>query len=369
MNTGAKHKLKILGAYTLGYAILASAATAKATERFDFFRGVRQVGMGGASIAVVNDETALLANPAALGKIRQPIVTLIDPEIQGNANLVTLGSTDTGILTNPQKLLSALTQQSNWNKNVFAKASIFPSFVSTNFGIGLYGTDQVNGIVDSTGTNFNLDYTNDYALALGYNFRFFDGRIKLGVAGRAIDRTEIHTVVPASSTNLSVNGLAASGQGIAADVGLILTAPWDYLPSLAIVARDVGTTSFTLNHGMINPGASQYPRSVATSADVGVSISPIIGRNTRMQLTAEYQDVITASTEKDQLRRVHAGIEFNLNDLIFLRGGLNQRYWTAGFEFDTGHVQIQLASYGEEIGTSTTPLEDRRYVVKVGLRF
>ena len=37
---------------------------------FEFYRGVRQMGMGGASIAVVNDETAPLSNPNGLGRLR-----------------------------------------------------------------------------------------------------------------------------------------------------------------------------------------------------------------------------------------------------------------------------------------------------------
>ena len=37
---------------------------------------------GGAGIAVVNDETAMLINPAGLGKLRDYIFTIADPEIE-----------------------------------------------------------------------------------------------------------------------------------------------------------------------------------------------------------------------------------------------------------------------------------------------
>ncbi|MCB0384242.1 MAG: hypothetical protein KDD43_02520, partial [Bdellovibrionales bacterium] len=44
-----------------------STYAANAGQNFEFYRGIRQMSMGGAAIAVVNDETALLSNPAGLG--------------------------------------------------------------------------------------------------------------------------------------------------------------------------------------------------------------------------------------------------------------------------------------------------------------
>ena len=46
-----------------------------AMERREFYNGVRGLGMGGASVGVVNDETALLLNPAGMGKLRNAFVT------------------------------------------------------------------------------------------------------------------------------------------------------------------------------------------------------------------------------------------------------------------------------------------------------
>ena len=70
--------LTILGAVIL---YIFAAYSAHAGQNFEFYRGIRQMGMGGASIAVVNDETALLANPAGLGKLRDYIITVADPEV------------------------------------------------------------------------------------------------------------------------------------------------------------------------------------------------------------------------------------------------------------------------------------------------
>ena len=50
--------------------MMLGAQVSWARERRSFYEGVRGRGMGGAQIATVNDETALLVNPAGLGKLR-----------------------------------------------------------------------------------------------------------------------------------------------------------------------------------------------------------------------------------------------------------------------------------------------------------
>ena len=61
-------------------------SSAEARELHEFYNGVRCLGMGGACAAVVNDETALLVNPAALGKLRDYYGTILDPEVESSAN-------------------------------------------------------------------------------------------------------------------------------------------------------------------------------------------------------------------------------------------------------------------------------------------
>ena len=74
---------------------------------------------------------------------------------------------------------------------------------------------------------------------------------------------------------------------------------------------------------------------------------------------------MTAQNETDPTRRYHAGYEFNLYDIVFLRMGYNQKYWTAGLELSSEKIQFQFATYGEDVPTG----EDRRYVGKLAIRF
>lgn len=323
--------------------------------------------MGGACIGVVDDETALVVNPAALGKLRNYYGTILDPELEfnGTANQVydankslqpfTLDSVKQGL-------------DSNLDKYYHAKAQVFPSFVAKNFGIGLLGNYTLDARESADGSTIDTFYRNDVAFVLGYNLRFFDGRIKIGFNTKLISRIEVNNPALSSTGPLDYKSIAGEGVGLSTDVGLILSAPWAYLPSLSAVVRDVGGTSFDQTHG-VRLDASTRPQSVSQDIDVALSLFPIHSRYVRSSWTVEYDGLLSLKDEEDKAKRMHAGMEFNFGDVFFVRGGYNQRYWTAGIELASEHFQIQATSYGEEIGDQTDPQEDRRYVVKFAWRF
>lgn len=378
---GGDLKQKIL------FIILSSflLASARANERYEFYNGIRALSMGGASVATVNDETSLLVNPAALGKLRNFFLTVVDPEVEmGDQTAGVIGSSYADFL-DPQKTLDAT--KLHPNSLLHERAQLFPSFVVTNFGFGVYGRVSTDAsVVDST---FNYEYRNDYAFVTGFNFRLFDGIIKLGVNARIINRVESkRTDIPLATTLMDFEtvinstSVASEGTGIASDGGLILTLPWVFLPALAVAYHDMGTTSYDINKGMFYT-TTQRPERTPPTLDGGISISPILSNGIRMVITAEMVDILDRVEPADEeesdevMRRIHGGIEVNFNDIFFLRGGLNQGYWTAGVEVSINNSQFQLGSYGEEVGdiiavgsTATyTKVEDRRYVAKYAFRF
>ncbi|HEX4924992.1 MAG TPA: hypothetical protein VFV50_12940 [Bdellovibrionales bacterium] len=350
--------------------LLLWSGVAGAQERFENFVGIRSLGMGGTATAVVNDETALLANPAALGKLRTYIVTIADPEISANATVLSAaGGRSTADLFSPQGLASALAQ--NQDKPYHTKIQLFPSFVVPNFGFGVfakYSYDFEYVSSRTAGQRLRVDYTNDYAFVLGYSLRLFDGRVKIGVAGRIMNRVEAHTYIDETSTSIGWGDFVSEGGAIAGDGGIILTAPWKFLPTLAATIHDIGRTTFNQGEGVFYKNGRK-PADAPQTVDVGIALFPIHANNLRSTFTVEYKDVLTYSEETDQMRRIHAGLEINFADFMFFRGGMNQRYWTAGGELAIQKFQFQAATYGEEIGTPTAPREDRRFIGKFSFRF
>lgn len=347
--------------------LLSLLQEAQAQERRSFYSSVRCQGMGGACIAVVNDETALLVNPAGLGKLRDFYGTLIDPELELNYQVAGMYQADS--FSNPfvlEDIVGALDQKRS--AYYHAKAQVFPSFVARNFGIGLYSNYLLDAEMAGDGSTINTYYRNDLAFVLGFNFRFFDGRVKLGFNTKLISRIEVSDPALSATGPLDYQSIASEGVGISSDVGLILTAPWALLPTISAVVRDVGNTKFDTTSG-VRMTSETRPNLVNQDLDVAFALFPIHSNNIRSSWTVEYRGLLTSQDEPDKAKLLHGGLEMNFGDVFFLRGGYNQRYWTAGFELASERFQWQLASYGEEVGTVDAPKEDRRYTFKFAFRF
>jgi hypothetical protein len=356
----------------LSLLILGLSLPVTARERMEFFNGARSLGMGGAQVAVVNDETALIANPAALGRLKDYFLTVVDPEVSINGNTERVVGTDVMGFLDPQEVLTELNGRPA-DLRFHQSAQVFPSFVLRNFGIGLYNRYQTDAFVDSTSSQYNFRHRNDLAVVMGFNIPIWEGRIKLGVTGRGVNRTEVdRTDLPTNSTGLAISNLATSGFGVGADVGLMFTAPVRWLPTLAAVYRDVGNTSYSYSDGLFLDTATD-PETTPGTLDVGFSVQPIFGKNNRFLLSAELRDVMVKLEDKDTedelTRRLHYGFEVNFKDIFFLRGGMNQGYYTAGLELAVMNYQLQFATYGEEVGTRDNEKEDRRYVAKFSWRY
>jgi hypothetical protein len=339
---------------------------AHAQEIRENYTGARALAMGGASIAVVNDETALLSNPAGLGKLRESYGTLIDPELDGSFNMKRMY--DTKAFTNPFDL-EQVRDTTDYSRGTYfhAKGQVFPSFIVKNFGIGIHASRTMDAQMNSAGTAMQTFYQDDLALHMGFNLRFFEGRVKIGIVGKAISRIEVDKSLPIPGPfDLQQN--ASEGVAVGTDGGIVLTAPVVFLPTAALVVRDIGGTDFTAGNGIRMQTATR-PKSVNQDTDLALAFFPVHANHSRSSLTFEYQKIKEASQATDKNRYYHFGYEFNYEDLLFLRAGMNQRYWTAGVEFASEHTQVQVTSYGEDIGPDGSPLEDRRYMFKFAFRF
>jgi hypothetical protein len=349
--------------------ILFASELSFAGDHYEFYQGIRQMAMGGASIGVVDDETALALNPAALGKLRDTYITLADPvaDIGSQDDQIAGGSAHLTDMTDPQKALDAMNK--NPGTHLHGMGEVFPSIVFPNFGIGVLGRAQQDAQLSTDKTKFDFEYENDFALVVGLDIRFWSGIIKLGVNGRLIDRTEIsQPSLDATSTALSTDSMLTEGMGLGTDVGLIITAPIAWLPSVSAVVRDVGRTTYGIRTGLIHQ-TNNIPNSTPQTVNAAFSFSPILGNHVRSMWTFEYADITNGWEDDVTTRHYHGGVEFNVSDFLFIRGGYNQGYWTGGIELAIQNYQIQLTSYGEEVGTSGNLQEDRRYMGGFAIRF
>lgn len=327
-------------------------------EWVETYNNTRTLGMGGASVAITSDDTSLFRNPANLGSLRDVYGTLFDPEVESTSSL-----------TASQIDIASVMKNLGTKKDTYyrTKQQLSPAIVRRNIGLGLIYRNEINAEITSANpTVMDTTYENDLGAILGANLRLFDGRLKIGVSSRVFNRIEVLGNIPVGGpTDLPTIGSA--GTAYAFDAGLLLQAPWTYIPTLGVVVHDIGDTTF--HKDSIRISTAGLPVNVKQSVDAAVAIFPIHSNLLRSVWTLEYSDVTNSRNDTDSAKRMHVGIEFNARDIFFLRLGYNQRYLTAGFEIASENLVWQVSSYGEEIGTATVPREDRRLNMKVAVRF
>lgn len=344
------------------------AAALATSEWVEGYTNTRALGMGGALIGVTSDETSLYRNPANMGSIRGYFGSLIDPELEGQGTFTDIVRGDS--FTKAVEVEGMAEQlQKNPGEFYHAKVQFTPSFTTKNFGFGLLYRNELNAVVSETATtSMDTFYQNDFGVVLGFNQSLFGGVIKIGASAKAINRIEVVSATLSTNGPFDLGTIAAEGSGIAYDVALMVQMPVDWVPTLSVVARDIGDTEFNLRDGVRARTASQ-PATVKQSIDAAISLFPIHGNKIRSVWTVEYRDIANSRDEEGTKKRLHIGGEINFKDLFFLRLGMNQNYYTGGIEISSERFAWQISSYGEEIGTEDDPQEDRRYATRILIRY
>lgn len=343
--------------------IFLMTTVSQAREWSRLYNNPRTTAMGGTQVAVTSDDTSLFRNPAGLGSFRGMYAMVLDPEIEGSEKFQ---SQFPSTLTDLKKVRDLL--NSDRDKYYHAKLQLTPTFSLRNFSFGLIYKNEISALMNSAGTQMDTIYHNDMGAFAAFNYSLWDGRIKFGVTGKAINRIEIDNATLDPNGSLDVGTIGSEGTGYGADVGLTLQAPIAYLPTLSVVARDVGDMKFDSSSGM-RLSTTTRPLVSKQMIDVGFSLNPIFSREFRGTFALEYRDVSDVHQEDFVAKRTHVGLELCWRDVFYTRFGMNQNYWTAGLEIAGERWSWQLSSYGEEVGTSASPREDRRYSTRIGLRF
>ncbi len=340
------------------FAILALALAANAGELGDSWSSVRAQGMGGAYVSVVNDADSLFYNPAGLAGQTRFSWTVLDPRVGLNGiediqKLQSLaGGSDADMSANLQQLIGKRV----WIEAGAKSAVLIPGFAIAGFvnsQSGIYVSNPAN-------TTMNLNYFFDYGFAAGGGFELVPGFWKLGLVARRLNRTG--TTLPIGAATLASLDMAAlqaelkrRGTGYGADLGTTFTLPGPVSPSLSIVYRNAGVTTFTHEEGA---GA---PPPIEPEIVVGGAMKFSGGL---VDITPAFDFRYANRSDIELGKKIHLGVELSMPFIDF-RAGLNQGYYTAGVGLNMGLLRIDAATYGVELGAYPGQLEDRRYVAQI----
>jgi hypothetical protein len=145
----------------------------------------------------------------------------------------------------------------------------------------------------------------------------------------------------------------------------------DRLPlTLGVVMHNVLGGSFSKTK-MVNKDATEAPAKMDRVVDVGSQyiLSELGDLTIRSML--DFKNLLHPEITLN--KATHIGIEFDYSPSGWfksqIRGGFNQMYYTAGTTLLLGIVNIDIVTYGEEVGTTTAKIENRVYAAKLGMNF
>lgn len=140
--------------------------------------------------------------------------------------------------------------------------------------------------------------------------------------------------------------------------------------TFGIVMKNVLGGSFSKS-AVVNKDATEVPKNIPRVIDVGVQYSAATIGNLEIRTMLDGKNLLHPNA--NLTNTLHAGVEFDYSPSGWfksqIRAGMNQLYYTAGATLLLGVINIDVASYGEEVGTSTTKIENRVYAFKLGMNF
>lgn len=330
-------------------------------------QSVRALGMGGAFIAVANDEYALYYNPAGLQSVQQTIFEIVTAGATTSQSLLDLLDVETSDTTAAFGDLVG--------ENIYTKINIGAMSLTTpGWGYSIFGNLLFNSIINNPSVPyFEMRAYVQYGMVGGVAWSYMDKLLDVGIAMKTVTRAGISKTVHVydlldDDFAESLEDDFSENDAITYDLGLIYHL--DHIANLetkvAYVIRNIGSMDFGT--------AGQIPMSM----DIGASTETEVA-GLDFIFAVDYVDLTNELTEhQSYLRNLKAGVEVgcfkrsNGHHALSLRLGVNASYYlSAGISVNIPGLPIKMdyATWSEEIGYLAGKIEDKRHSANVSINF
>lgn len=360
------------------------------------WQSTRALGMGDAFVATANDYSALFYNPAGLGR-----------RTTGHVNL----SMDFGGSLNTQKFykdmdtVSKGTYANDGDKNLayiellnqyygktlgFRVKAFEGIWVRPGWGFGIVPLDfTFDAQVHNQGTPaLDVRTYADTTIAYGYGSdltQVLPGRLTWGLTTKFINRMyanrEINTLSLIADSSTIRKEDARDGYTFDGDLGFLYSPPIAdegilslfklAKPTFGAVVRNIADYGFKSTFKITNKTEMEAPEKLHRVLDIGAKFEYpelwIFGGRGEV----DFRDI--GHPNFTTRRSFHLGFEFDWTVASWWKGsyriGVNQGYPTLGLSALLFIFNLDLVTYGEEVGTFSTPKENRIYMAKLNLDF
>lgn len=360
--------------------------------------GPRPLGMGNAFVAVANDYNALFYNPAGLARRDDNEVNLfMDGGLSASflqfGQEVSKAQATEGTESEKQQAVMEVLQK-QYGRSYGIRTNLFGGiWVRPNWGMAILPMDLTieESLHQSVGPSINATVYLDSTFAMGYagDFKSFPGgKLSWGITGKAINRgsfsKSVNFLELATDSSIVQASDLREGFGVDADIGFLYTPriPSTGLvsllrltrPTFGLVIRNIAESKFTSNMKLLNSNPAENalpPEQLYRVIDIGsrweYPAAFIFGGRGVMDI----RDIMHPNFSAR--KGLHLGFEFDWTVASWWRGayrfGLNQGFWTAGASAMFTFFNLDLVSYGEDVGTFSTPVENRIYSLRASMNF
>lgn len=335
----------------------------------ELITSARALGMGNAYLNKVDDSTAVFYNPAGLGTVRGTHFHLTNIHLEANKGLNQVISS-AGVFETPGNLLTALSAEGidslldgEDKILVHSRINLFPSLTFRYFSIGYLYSQRSRARLTCATCDREFAERKDSGPVAALNFSLFGGILKIGTSAALLTREEFQKDFTTGAPYFVSDSDKRKGTQVLLTTGIRFTLPVSYLLTFSAVLRNSANSTW---YGEELGGA---PADIPQTIDGAISITPQIGRNTRVHLEAVLRDMTNGYDTVDNARKFGAGLEFDFVRKYFVRFGYGDGWGSFGLGVRNNKSVFDLATYAHETGEGFREEEDRRFVFSWAMGF
>ncbi|HND85572.1 MAG TPA: hypothetical protein PLU50_07170 [Pseudobdellovibrionaceae bacterium] len=359
------------------------------------YLSARALGMGDAFVGLANDYSAIFYNPAALARRDDSELNLsmefgASSSFFSFSNDITNASNTTGSDAAKQAaVIRAIEAQ--YGKTFSVHGSLFNGIIAKpNWSFAVIPADLNVELTMNrlTGPSINTTLYADTTLAYAYAKDVLwieHARTSAGLTGKFTSRGYFSKAINFLELAYDSNPIKMDdfkeGYAVDFDYGMLITPEipregiLSYLkhlrPTIGFVARNLMESSFGSSLNLLTKRQNGQPEKNFRVFDLGAKFELPTAFIFGGRLALDVRDM--GHPFFNFRKGFHAGFEFDWVMTSWWKGsyriGVNQGYPTLGLSAMLGIFNLDLATYGEDVGTFNTPQENRVYLLKGSLNF
>lgn len=336
----------------------------------EFVTSARALAMGNAYINKVDDSWSAFYNPAGLGSVRNAQFHLANVHLESSSALLDVVGKG-GAYNIPKNYLDSYDMSdlrskltSSEGKLMHSRFNIFPNITVRGLTLGYLFAQRNRAIINKDVANqFEVAERRDQGPVLSLNGSLFGGVFKIGATAVYLNRRDLYKALnPTDPTIISDNDYK-KGSSLQLTAGARLTVPVTFLPTMSVVLRNATSNDWE------NTTMGGAPDKIKQTIDAGFSITPQIGKRSRIHMEVNLKDLNNAY-DTNFKRRAAAGMEIDFNRALFLRAGWGDGWGSGGIGIRTRTFILDLTTYAVDRSLDGfREEEDRRWVFSMSSGF